>query len=655
MQRHIVLIGFGAIGRRVLRLLQATETNIVVIDSHCDPNDPDLQQVTLVHGDCRNLTILQQANIANATGVLILTSDELVNLATMLRIHKLNSHAKIVIRIFHQEMVAKLGVPNHRWVALSTSALTAPVLALMAITGSAMGGFHLPDGTPMEVSEVVIKASSSLRGMPIGEITRYRKAEVIALKPRDGNFLFHYDIPANHLLQPGERIILCGEMAEVASLRSNPQDQEEESLIFPAFAVRYGRVFIRSIREMDLPLKIAACVLVAVISISTTVMYLAIEDIGIAGAFYRTISVMATMADMKTDGDVPWWAKLFVGLLRLSGAALVAAFTAIFTNYLLRANLGGAFEIRRIPDGGHIVVSGIGNVGFRVVEALLAEDERVVVIEKDAKNPFIANLRRRGAAVLIGDATFPEVMQEARANKAKAIIAATSNDLANLQTALFSREENQSQRLILRLADSYLADSLRESGELRLAVSIPELAAPAFVAALYEDHVKSVLYLSGVMFLTVEFIVQDDSVAVGLPVRALAIDYRLIPLHLQSAEGVSNPRPMNARLDAGDKLTVVVALSDLQRLLRKETPPRCWDVEVDAAPLPSIPYLVQVVRTHQGLGLDEAEKKVEEFPLTLAQSISRGEAEDILALLNRERIQARLVDRSNQAAVDVNS
>ena len=45
------------------------------------------------------------------------------------------------------------------------------------------------------------------------------------------------------------------------------------------------------------------------------------------------------------------------------GVALVVAFTAILTNYLIRVNLGGALDVRRIPESGHIIVCGLGNIG----------------------------------------------------------------------------------------------------------------------------------------------------------------------------------------------------------------------------------------------------------------------------------------------------
>src|SRR5437764_263922 len=173
--------------------------------------------------------------------------------------------------------------------------------------------------------------------------------------------------------------------------------------------------------------------------------------------------------------------QTFVSLLRIAGAALTAVFTAIVTQYLLRARLGGAFEVRRIPDGGHVVVCGLGNVGFRVVEELLKADEQVVAIEADRNSRFLASARRLGAAIVPGDATVPEVLRQARAGTARAVVAATSDELANVEIALLARDLNPSQRVVVRLSDPDLADTLREAADVRLA---PPLPARAHVALL---------------------------------------------------------------------------------------------------------------------------------------------------------------------------
>src|SRR5207302_11336452 len=169
-----------------------------------------------------------------------------------------------------------------------------------------------------------------------------------------------------------------------------------------------------------------------------------------------TISLMATGADMQEKEYHDDWLKYYASVLRVMGAALMAAFTAIVTNYLLRARLGGALEVRRITDSGHVIVCGLGNIGYRVVEELVKYGERVVVMEQARDSRFVTTARRLGVAVLIGDATVHTVLHQAHAAEARAVIASTSDDLLNLEVALLAREPNPAQRVVLHMSDPHL-------------------------------------------------------------------------------------------------------------------------------------------------------------------------------------------------------
>src|SRR5262249_60322687 len=137
------------------------------------------------------------------------------------------------------------------------------------------------------------------------------------------------------------------------------------------YVARLARVLQRSVAQIDLPVKICTVVLFTVIVVSVLVFHLGMEKDSLIDAFYRTISLIATGAEMSGRDELEpgGWQKAYVSLLRLFGLALVAAFTAIFTNYLVRAQLGGALEVRRVPEGGHVIVCGLGNVRFRGLEA----------------------------------------------------------------------------------------------------------------------------------------------------------------------------------------------------------------------------------------------------------------------------------------------
>jgi Trk K+ transport system NAD-binding subunit len=647
MEQHIVLCGLGRIGWRVLEYVRATGTPVMVIDSRCAPDDPWLGGVPLIQGDCRQQAMLEKAGVATARGVLILTSDDLVNISTALMVRHLHPGVRVVVRMFNQGLIARLGKAVQNIFALSTSALTAPLLALIARTGDALGTFQLEDGQTREVVELRLRPGAALIGKTLTEVVQNRDVAVLAHGPADAPMRFFHEVDPAAPLSAGDRLVLCGDPAHVVPLLAQVEEETLPELLWAGKVRRLGRVLWRTLAEVDLPVKICSVVLITVILVSTLLFHLTLVRTP-ADALYRTISVMATGADMGGH-DLDGWHKVYVSVLRVVGAALIAAFTAIVTNYLLRARLGGALEIHRIPDSGHIIVCGLGNVGFRVVQELHRQGERVVAIERTRDSPFIPTARRLGVAVIIGDATVTEVLRQAHADRARAVVAATSNELVNLETALLARDLNPHQRVVLRLIDPNLAQTLREAANVRLAVSIPDLAAPAFLAALLGDRVRGVFLVAGRLLVVVEVVVTaNDAFLVGQSVRALAVDYHLVPVHLVRADRSSRPQPLNARLDAGDSLTVIISLKDLQKLLNRETPPRSYSVEVTACPIPTRAWLAQLLRTLKASTAEEAQRAVEKLPLCLGRDLTRGQAEDLLYRLQRENVTGCLQQSNGQ-------
>ena len=62
--------------------------------------------------------------------------------------------------------------------------------------------------------------------------------------------------------------------------------------------------------------------------------------------------------------------------------------------------------------------------------------------------------------------------------------------------------------VVVRLSDPHLAQTLRESANVRLALSLPAMAAPAFVAALFGDRVQGVFRVGSRLLMVVELAVQ---------------------------------------------------------------------------------------------------------------------------------------------------
>jgi Trk K+ transport system NAD-binding subunit len=642
VDQPIILCGLGRVGWRVLDYLQAAGLPVVVVDTHCSAADPRLARVRVVRGDCRQREVLEQAGAAGARGVLVLTSDDLVNISAALAVRALDPEVRVVIRMFNQNLIARLGKAVHNVHALSTSILTAPLLALTALTGQALGTFRL-DGWPSphrQVAEVAVGPGSALAGRTLADLSLRHQALVLAHVPAGAPPRFLLDVSPEARLGAGDRMVLCGEPRDLAPLLGRG-DEADPAVRWASFVRRNARVLWRTLSEVDLAVKVCTGVLLFVIVTSTLILHFGREKSSLPDAFFVTISLMATGARMG-DYDSAWL-KVFVSVLRISGAALTAAFTAIVTNYLLRARLGGALEVRRIPDGGHVIVCGLGNVGYRIVEELLGYDERVVVVEMARDGRFVTTARRLGVPVIIGDATVREVLRQAHSPTARAVIAATNSDLVNLEVALLVRDLHPGQRVVVRLSDPGLARALRENANIRFALSLPALAAPAFVAAMFGDRVLSVCLVEGKMLAALNLrIGPQDAPLIGSTVRAVAVNYRLLPVALTAADGTQYARPLDVRLGPDDQLVALVALSDMERLLRREPVPADWAVDVLSFPLPTRGWVAQLVRVQTGASAEEAEKALDQLPVCLGTSLTRGQAEELLALLAKERVTARL-------------
>ncbi|MBN9119382.1 MAG: NAD-binding protein [Planctomycetes bacterium] len=638
MERPVVLCGLGRVGWRVLASLRAAGLPAVVLDINTSPDDPRLNGITAFKGDCRRTELLELAGVKQAQAVVIVTSDDLVNISTALLVRRLNPDARVVVRMFNQNLVARFTGAVKNTIALSVSALIAPMLALTAVTGDALGAFKLDDG-PRQISELVVTEDSELVGRRVADLMREHGLIALVHSPAIGTSRLLRAIDTDAALAPGDRLVVCGTPQALRKLLGQLRGDLLPGVQWAGALRRWLRTARRTLLEVDLAVKIITPVLFVTLFASTLIFRYGIGTEWGDG-LYQTVSIIATGGELHGENK-PEWVKVFLSVLKLAGAALVAGFTAILTNYLIRARLGGALEVRRVPDGGHVVICGLGNIGYRLVLELTAMGERVVAIDKENDGPFLDIVRGKGVPTFVGDATVPEILRQARAETAKVVIASTSSELANLEIALLVREKNPNQRVIVRLSDPQFAEAVRESADIRHAISVPALAAPAFAAAIYGDRVQTLVTVAGHTLVVIDLVVDDaEDYLNGRSLRAFALDYSLLPVALA---GHDLGALRGYRLKVGDKLTVVAALADFERLLRFEKPPAAHRVEVDSYPATARDELLTLVQALRHVSREEAAALLNGEPFALAEGMTFGEARELLDQLEREKVTARVL------------
>ena len=325
--RPVLICGLGRIGWRVLETVRASGTPIIAIDDRIEPDDPQLNGISYFKGDCRKTTLLKQAGIDKVRGCIIVTSDDLVNVASALLIRRLNPECRIVVRMFNQNLIPRLGAAVSNTTALSVSGLTAPLIAMTAVTGSALGAIRLNEVSE-QISEIRIKPSSPLNGQRISEFSQRHHVMVIGHQPRRESMSLLHNINSDTVLTFGDRIIVCGLPDDVEPLLRADRSGLIPGVRWAGWFRRIGRTIHRTFKDVDFSLKAGSLTLFLTLLFSTLLFRYGIGTNWIDG-MYETVTIIATGEGMHGENQ-PGWVKVFLSVMKIAGALLIAGFTAIF-------------------------------------------------------------------------------------------------------------------------------------------------------------------------------------------------------------------------------------------------------------------------------------------------------------------------------------
>jgi voltage-gated potassium channel len=214
----------------------------------------------------------------------------------------------------------------------------------------------------------------------------------------------------------------------------------------------------------------------------------------------------------------------------------------------------------------HIVVCGLGRIGYRVVKELLRLGEDVIGIERNAEGPFLEEIRRMNVPVLLGDARKQESLEKARIQDASAIVICTQDDLTNLDVALEARDLKPGIKVVMRMFDAQLTEKVRRGFDIHTAFSTSALAAPVFAAAATRAQIDQSFYVDDVLMNVARATVQAGSALEGRTVAQVEEELDItVVLHKGTDSFDPHPAP-GVTLHAGDCLVVFASLESLARL-----------------------------------------------------------------------------------------
>lgn len=191
-RNHVIVLGIGHVGTRVIRTLVDMGSEVVAID-----NEPDSTvestlaalRVPLIAGDGRSPATLEKAGLRHAQALIVCTANDFLNLEMCVRAREMNPTMRLVVRMWDTQL------SNHLKHSLNAETISASDLSAPAFAGTAVGVdiapmMHVRD-TAYSLIRLQVEAGSFMDGRSINaledennmDIVMHERSETVEVHP----------------------------------------------------------------------------------------------------------------------------------------------------------------------------------------------------------------------------------------------------------------------------------------------------------------------------------------------------------------------------------------------------------------------------------------------------------------------------------------
>ncbi|MBL8634496.1 MAG: NAD-binding protein [Myxococcales bacterium] len=309
------------------------------------------------------------------------------------------------------------------------------------------------------------------------------------------------------------------------------------------------------------------------LGIGTLVIHTYARKDGLQPDYVESLFATYSLFSLESVYPMPkeWLARAMYFSYPLIGL-LVVADTLVRATLLLFSRQENQKEWTRVLAStyrDHIILCGLGHVGYRILERLLHWHLDVVVIEKNTESSFLTRTQQMGVPVLLMDARQEESLEAAGLHHARTLVIATNDDLANVEIALDARRLNPHIRVVLRMFDENIANKLRDAFRLEVAFSSAAAAAPLVAASVLDLDILGSFTLDGRELFTAKISIGKGSSLLGVTIASLTETHRVMVLSRKCGETPSHLGPApDEQLAIGDVLVLHGELDTLRKLGR---------------------------------------------------------------------------------------
>lgn len=219
LNQHVVVCGYGRMGRVVVEVMQDQGKPYVVVETNLERCRPLMERrMPVIHGDATHEESLASAGIKRASTFIACLHDDAHNVYAILLARQLNPNINIIARAVEEDAEDRLRLAGaHRVInpyrlggtRLANTALRPTVMDFLDVSLSSTG-------VDVELGEVRVHGSSEVAGLSLAQadVRRSYGIIVVALQ-RQGSSLFNPG--ADEIIHVDDTLIVLGPAQSITS------------------------------------------------------------------------------------------------------------------------------------------------------------------------------------------------------------------------------------------------------------------------------------------------------------------------------------------------------------------------------------------------------------------------------------------------------
>ncbi|GGS10963.1 potassium transporter TrkA [Micromonospora fulviviridis] len=179
---HVVVVGLGNIGTRVMAQLHDFGVEVVAIDKNPEARGAPLAHrlgVPLIVGDAGQEETLRAASVDTSQALVVVSTDDGANLRAALNARSLDPDLRVVLRLFDGDFAERIQQAFGIGISRSVSYLAAPAFAAAMLDRAVIATIPV-DRHALLVTDVPVVAGSPLDGRPLAAVARPGEVRLLA-------------------------------------------------------------------------------------------------------------------------------------------------------------------------------------------------------------------------------------------------------------------------------------------------------------------------------------------------------------------------------------------------------------------------------------------------------------------------------------------